>query len=82
MILISIYLDYVDGEVARKYNECSFFGEIFDWMADITAYVIVLYWWNQLIPELAPLLFILFCLETMTMVTDVVSKCSGYAPQL
>lgn len=80
--MFNIFLDYVDGIVARKYNQCSFFGEMFDWMADITSYVIVLYWWIQLIPQLAPLLIILLTLQTMTMITDVVSKCYGYAPQL
>lgn len=50
MVMFNIFLDYVDGIVARKYNQCSFFGEMFDWMADITSYVIVLYWWIQLIP--------------------------------
>jgi len=27
-------LDCVDGQVARKYNECSFFGAVYDWNKD------------------------------------------------
>lgn len=61
-ILLSIILDYVDGEVARKYQQCSFFGEFYDWLADITSYAVILFWFIQLLPTYSLVFFTLFCL--------------------
>ena len=38
VILLAIVgiLDYVDGFVARKFNQCTFLGDAFDWIADMS----------------------------------------------
>lgn len=82
VLMISVILDYFDGKVARKYNQCTFVGEIFDWITDIFNYIICLFWWCQLEPELLSLMGTLLCLEIVTMMVDIISKCYGYHPKL
>lgn len=62
LLMFNVIFDYFDGTVARKYNQCSFFGYTFDWFADIIAYAIILLWWNSLEPHLLLLFIILFSL--------------------
>jgi phosphatidylglycerophosphate synthase len=82
MMMASVILDYFDGMVARKFNQVSYFGEIFDWITDLCSYAVILFWWNNLEPTLILLLFTLFSLEILMMMVDTVSKCYGYTPQL
>ena len=72
--MVSVIFDYFDGMAARKYNQCSFFGDVFDWITDILNLAIVLFWWNSIEPQLFILLFSLLSLEIMTMVADLVPK--------
>lgn len=81
-MMIGVLLDYVDGIVARKYNQCTFFGEVFDWVTDMSTYAIVLFWWNQVEPQLLLLFFTLFCLEITMMITDIIAKCCAFSPKL
>ena len=82
LIFISVILDYFDGMVARKYNECSFFGEVFDWMADFSAYTIVLFKLIELDPDLKVIYILLFHLQLLTMITDIISKVCKYGPKI
>ncbi len=77
ILMISVIFDYFDGMAARKYKQCPFFGDIFDWITDVLTLAIVLFWWNNIEPQLIILLFSLLSLEIMTMVCDLVSKSSG-----
>lgn len=43
-IFTSYMLDWVDGPLARKYNQCSFFGMMLDWVADVLDEVLLLAW--------------------------------------
>jgi CDP-diacylglycerol--inositol 3-phosphatidyltransferase len=60
--MVSVLLDYVDGYAARKYNQCSFFGDIFDWVVDISSSAAVYFWWATLEPRLT---FAVFTLLTL-----------------
>jgi phosphatidylglycerophosphate synthase len=46
--MISVILDYVDGMVARKYSQCTFFGEGLDWITDLTTTIVVCQWLTSL----------------------------------
>jgi CDP-diacylglycerol--inositol 3-phosphatidyltransferase len=48
LMMVSVILDYVDGYAARKYNQCSFFGDTFDWIVDISSSAAVYFWWGSL----------------------------------
>ena len=43
VLMISVIFDYFDGMAARKYKQCSFFGDIFDWITDVLTLAIVLF---------------------------------------
>lgn len=62
LMMTTVILDYVDGIVARKYNQVSYFGEIFDWITDTSSYAVVLLWWYGLEPSLILAFFTLFSL--------------------
>lgn len=62
LMMATVILDYVDGIVARRCNQVSYFGEIFDWITDTSSYVVVLLWWNGLEPSLILAFFTLFSL--------------------
>lgn len=62
LVMVSVIFDYVDGIVARKYHQVSYFGEIFDWVTDTSTYAVVLLWWNILEPSLILAFFPLFAL--------------------
>lgn len=34
LVMLDVALDWVDGKVARAYNQCTFFGETIDWITD------------------------------------------------
>lgn len=44
-VLVTLFLDYLDGYVARKYNKCTVFGDILDhvsdWIVHISLYIII-----------------------------------------
>ena len=44
--MLSVVLDYIDGIIARMYNECTFFGECLDWLADISSSIVMFLWWS------------------------------------
>jgi phosphatidylglycerophosphate synthase len=80
--MVSVILDYFDGWAARKYNQCSFFGDVFDWVTDILTLALVLFWWNNIEPQFIVLSFSLLALEIATMVCDLVFKSADCEPKL
>src|SRR5579862_7623688 len=40
LLLGSTLLDWVDGPVARRTNQCSIFGSAIDWLADVMAQLV------------------------------------------
>ena len=77
VLMISVIFDYFDGMAARKYKQCSFFGDIFDWITDVLTLAVALFWWNNIEPELIILIFSLLCLDIIAMVCDLVCKSGG-----
>jgi len=70
LIFISVLLDWIDGPVARAYNQCTIFGSGVDWLADVLCQVITLGWWVQLDPAVFPWLMIMTTIETSCCVFD------------
>src|ERR1700693_6074261 len=56
LLLVAILLDWVDGPVARAYDQRTVFGSGVDWLADILAYVVILAWFVRLAPTWAALI--------------------------
>lgn len=80
--MVSVIFDYFDGMAARKFNQCSFFGDIFDWITDVLTLAIALFWWNNIEPQFIILIFSLLCLEIMTMIADLIPKAGDCEPKL
>jgi len=70
LIFVSVLLDWIDGPVARAYNQCTIFGSGVDWLADVLCQVITLGWWVQLDPKALPWLMIMTSIETACCVFD------------
>ena len=82
LVMISVILDYIDGYTARKYNQCSFFGDIFDWIVDVSSSAAVYFWWGSYEPRLIFIVFTLMTLEIVSMVIDIIAKSHGYTPMV
>jgi len=78
--MLSVVLDYVDGYIARMYNQCSFFGDVFDWIVDISSSAVVYFWWGSLEPEAIFVTLTLLMMEIACMVIDIVAKSHSFAP--
>jgi phosphatidylglycerophosphate synthase len=70
LIFVSILLDWVDGPVARSYNQCSILGSGADWVADVLGQVVTMAWWVQVSPQVLPWVLIVTCIETACCVFD------------
>ena len=80
LLMISVVLDYVDGMVARKYHQCSFFGECLDWFADMISSIVMFMWWYALQPQLVVLFLVLICAELGFMIVDLIAKANHFSP--
>jgi len=54
LLLSSTLLDWLDGPVARAYNQCTIFGSGVDWLADILAQFVTLAWLGSLASRASP----------------------------
>jgi phosphatidylglycerophosphate synthase len=82
LIVGSTLLDWVDGPVARAYNQCTIFGSGVDWLADMLAQIVTLAWWASLAPAILPLLMIAISIELANCVFDFATTATGRYPVL
>lgn len=80
LLMGSVVLDYVDGIVARSYNQCSFLGECIDWLTDISSSILMFLWWYGLQPHLLVIFFICIVAQVGFMVFDLIAKASYFSP--
>jgi phosphatidylglycerophosphate synthase len=70
LIITSHLLDWVDGPVARYFNQCTLFGSGVDWLADVQAQMITAMWWARLSPNSVPWILIATTIELATCIWD------------
>jgi phosphatidylglycerophosphate synthase len=80
LLMTSVVLDYADGYAARRYKQCSFFGDTFDWIVDTASSAVVYFWWATLQPNLIFLIFTLMTMEIVSMIMDIIAKSHGFTP--
>jgi phosphatidylglycerophosphate synthase len=80
LIICQQLLDWIDGPVARAYNQCSIFGSGIDWLADIMGQVIAMCWWVKLQPSILPWLTIATTIEVTTCIFDFATTATGKYP--
>ena len=80
LILAATLLDWIDGPVARKYNQCTVFGSGVDWLADVLGKVVTLIWWSRLAPWVTPLVLLFTAVEMALSIFDFAVTAKGVYP--
>jgi len=70
LIIGSHLLDWVDGPLARYFNQCSIFGSGVDWLADVQAQMVTVVWWATLDSSVLPYAMIAMTIEMATCIWD------------
>jgi phosphatidylglycerophosphate synthase len=82
LLLGATLLDWVDGPVARAYNQCTVFGSGVDWLADILIYVVILAWFVSVAPTAAGLILAVTAIELTCCIFDFGTTATGRYPRL
>jgi len=82
ILMVSTLLDWIDGPVARKYNQCTMFGSGIHWLADVLSQVITMAWWCSMDISVLPWLTIATSIEVGCSIFDYASMVSGRYPKI
>jgi len=82
LLMGSTLLDWVDGPVARMYNQCTMFGSGIDWLADVLSQVVTLAWWCTMDVSVMPWQTIATTIEIGCAIFDYASMVSGRYPKV
>jgi phosphatidylglycerophosphate synthase len=80
LLLGSLLLDWIDGPVARKFDQCTIFGSGVDWMADMLNQVLTLVWWARLSVWVVPFLLAFTAVEMALSLFDFAMTATGRYP--
>ena len=80
LIIGSMLLDWIDGPVARKFNQCTIFGSGVDWLADVLGQVVTLIWWARLALWVLPLILAFTAVEMALSIFDFAVTARGNYP--
>ncbi|UJR34859.1 hypothetical protein I4U23_027638 [Adineta vaga] len=70
LIFTATLLDWLDGPVARAYNQCSILGCGLDWSADLLSQIVMIIWWARYDFNVVPWLLIATFIEVITGIFD------------
>jgi phosphatidylglycerophosphate synthase len=82
LIIGCTLLDWIDGPVARAYNQCSIMGSGWDWCADILCQLIQCAWWVRYDLTVFPYLFVCTSIEVTNCIFDFATTATGKYPCL
>jgi len=82
LIIVSTLLDWIDGPIARAYNQCSIQGSGWDWCADILAQLLQITWWCRYDINVFPILFICTTIEVTNCIFDFATTATCKYPNL
>lgn len=80
LLLLSTLLDWIDGPLARKYNQTTIFGAGLDWFADLLVQMLIMAWWVILDPRVLPWQFLLMALEIALCMLEFTMTAAGWYP--
>lgn len=82
LIFGSILLDWIDGPVARAYQQCSLIGEGIDWICDLFGQLLLTLWWCYLEPKMLPWIGLATMIEIGNAMVDfAITACDRYPPR-
>lgn len=70
LIIGSHLLDWIDGPIARYFNQCTIFGSGVDWLADVQAQIVTMVWWASLDSSSIPWMMIATTIELSLCIID------------
>lgn len=82
LLLVSTLLDWIDGPVARRMNQCSIFGSGVDWFADLLAQVVTMAWLAIIRPASLPWIAVATGIELCNGIFDFATTATGRYPVL
>lgn len=82
LILTATLLDWIDGPVARAYNQCSLLGCGLDWTADLLSQIVMITWWTSYDINVIPWLLIATFIELTTGIFDYATTTKLKYPKL
>lgn len=80
LIIGSMLLDWIDGPVARRFNQCTIFGSGVDWLADVLGQVVTLIWWSRLAFWVTPFVLTFTAVELALSIFDFAVTARGTYP--
>lgn len=81
LLLGSTLLDWIDGPIARRANQCSIFGSGVDWFADIMAQIVTMAWLVTVVPATLPWMALATAVELCNCIFDFATTATGRYPK-
>ncbi len=82
LLLGSTLLDWIDGPIARRANQCSVLGSGIDWFADIASQLVAMCWWVSLQPSVLPWIAAATCIELCNCIFDFATTATARYPKM
>ena len=82
LLLGSTLLDWIDGPIARRANQCSILGSGIDWFADMASQLVAMGWWISLQPSVLPWIAAATCIELCNCIFDFASTATARYPKM
>lgn len=82
LLLGSTLLDWVDGPIARRANQCSILGSGVDWFADMASQMIAMGWWISIQPYVLPWIAAATGIELCNCIFDFATTATGRYPKM
>jgi phosphatidylglycerophosphate synthase len=82
LLLASTLLDWIDGPIARRMNQCSIFGSGVDWFADMMAQLVTMAWLVSIRPAALPWLALAVGIELCNCIFDFATTATARYPVL
>jgi phosphatidylglycerophosphate synthase len=77
LLLGSTLLDWIDGPIARRANQCSILGSGVDWFADMAAQIVAMAWLVSVRPAMFPWIAIATGIELCNCIFDFATTATG-----
>ena len=82
LLLGSTLLDWIDGPIARRANQCSILGSGVDWFADMASQMIAMGWLISIQPSVLPWIAAATGIELCNCIFDFATTATGRYPKM
>lgn len=82
LLLGATLLDWIDGPIARRANQCSILGSGIDWFADMVSQLVAMGWWISLQPSVLPWIAAATCIELCNCIFDFATTATARYPKM